>query len=195
MPRRRDQQKSETRDLVVEAARALFEEKGWEAATTRDVAARAGVAVGTVFAHFPDKRALLAAALHDQVAGALAEAWATLPERGVLDQLLHVAGRLYASYRARPTLSKALVAASLFETRDDALSAQLAAFHARVGELVAAGVARGELRRDLDPALAAQAYFALYFAVLVAGLRGDLPPEAQGPALAALVRPHLPEAP
>jgi AcrR family transcriptional regulator len=55
----RERQKLETRAKVVEAARALFEEKGYEQATIRDIARRAQVAPGSVFTTFESKAELL----------------------------------------------------------------------------------------------------------------------------------------
>ena len=45
----RDQNKEEKRTRLLEAARALFRERGYEATTTRELSQRAGVATGTLF--------------------------------------------------------------------------------------------------------------------------------------------------
>jgi AcrR family transcriptional regulator len=47
-----------TRSRILEAARALFADGGYEAATTRDIAAQAGIGVGTLFNYFPSKEAI-----------------------------------------------------------------------------------------------------------------------------------------
>jgi AcrR family transcriptional regulator len=65
------------RERILAAAESVFAEKG-PSASTEDVAATAGVAIGTVFRHFPTKQALLQAIMKDllqrltQQAGALA---------------------------------------------------------------------------------------------------------------------------
>ncbi len=46
------------KSLVIEAAQALFREKGYEDTSMAEVARRAGVAVGTVYLSFPDKPSL-----------------------------------------------------------------------------------------------------------------------------------------
>jgi AcrR family transcriptional regulator len=51
----RDVQKQATREKVVDAARQLFEEIGYEETTIRMVAERAGVSVGSVFTTFESK--------------------------------------------------------------------------------------------------------------------------------------------
>ena len=52
---RRQQAKARTRAKVLEAAKALFAEKGYDAATIREIAKRAGMSTGAVFANFEDK--------------------------------------------------------------------------------------------------------------------------------------------
>ena len=54
--RRRDPE--ERRAEILAAALALFSERGFAATRIEDVAARAGIAKGTVYLHFPDKEAL-----------------------------------------------------------------------------------------------------------------------------------------
>ncbi|MEU9898613.1 helix-turn-helix domain-containing protein [Streptomyces phaeochromogenes] len=57
-PLRADAQRNRAR--ILDAAEAVFAEKG-PSASTEEVAVRAGVAIGTVFRHFPTKNDLLAA--------------------------------------------------------------------------------------------------------------------------------------
>ena len=50
--------KQQTRERILRSARKLFEEKGFDETTTRDIAARARIATGTLFNYFPTKEAL-----------------------------------------------------------------------------------------------------------------------------------------
>ncbi|MEU0486769.1 TetR/AcrR family transcriptional regulator [Streptosporangium sp. NPDC006013] len=52
------------RERILAAAEAVFAERG-PSASTEEVAARAGVAIGTVFKHFPTKQELLQAIMKD----------------------------------------------------------------------------------------------------------------------------------
>ena len=53
--------KARTRERIDEAALGLFgSEAGFEGTTTRDIAAQAGIAAGTLFNYFPSKEALAA---------------------------------------------------------------------------------------------------------------------------------------
>ena len=50
--------KQRTRDRLIESARELFVEKGFDATTTRDITESANVAAGTLFNYFPSKEEL-----------------------------------------------------------------------------------------------------------------------------------------
>jgi AcrR family transcriptional regulator len=77
---RRALAKQQTREKVLQAARQLFTERGYEGATIRDIAKAAGMSTGAVFASFADKselfgdiltadHAALAQAMEQAVAG------------------------------------------------------------------------------------------------------------------------------
>ena len=55
----REQNKIDKLRRISEAARALFIERGFDDATTREIALRAGVGIGTVFTYAENKRDLL----------------------------------------------------------------------------------------------------------------------------------------
>ena len=57
------------RARLVEVAGALFDEAGVDAASMNDIARRAGVGPGTLWRHFPDKDALVAAVVGDSLDG------------------------------------------------------------------------------------------------------------------------------
>ncbi|MBN3893284.1 MULTISPECIES: TetR/AcrR family transcriptional regulator [unclassified Nostoc] len=50
---------TQTRTRILEAAQRLFASKGFDGTTTRDLAQAAGIAEGTLFRHFPNKKAIL----------------------------------------------------------------------------------------------------------------------------------------
>jgi len=65
----RQAQAAATRLRIIEAAHAEFEARGYEGARIEDVAARAGVAVPTVYKTFTNKRNLLTAAVTTAMTG------------------------------------------------------------------------------------------------------------------------------
>lgn len=62
--------KRATRKAILAAARRRFREVGFEATTTRDLAADAGIAAGTLFNYFPSKEALLVELAAEEFAAA-----------------------------------------------------------------------------------------------------------------------------
>lgn len=58
MAKRRSEQKDETRARLVSAGAAVFARKGLDGTRIGDIAREAGVAMGTLYTHFPDKDAL-----------------------------------------------------------------------------------------------------------------------------------------
>jgi AcrR family transcriptional regulator len=173
---RREAQKAETKRIVLDAAYALFEERGWEETTMRAVAGRARVALGTIFLHFPDKRALLLAAFETDLGRVIADAFATLPQGPLRERLLHVAARLYAFYGERPRLARVLVQQALFaEGREGALLAdQVRAFLSRIAGLFDEAAGRGEVDPGVSAGDAALGFWADYFLALVAGLQNGV---------------------
>ena len=53
------QSETETRQRILRAARRLFASRGYNGTTTRELASTAGVAEGTLFRHFENKKAIL----------------------------------------------------------------------------------------------------------------------------------------
>ncbi|MEM9483710.1 MAG: helix-turn-helix domain-containing protein, partial [Cyanobacteria bacterium P01_F01_bin.116] len=49
----------DTQEKILEAAQRLFARRGYGGTTTRDLAQAAGVAEGTLFRHFENKKAIL----------------------------------------------------------------------------------------------------------------------------------------
>jgi AcrR family transcriptional regulator len=58
---KRERTKQRNRALILDAARLVFVEIGYDAATVRDIVARTQLAPGTFYNYFPDKRSVLLA--------------------------------------------------------------------------------------------------------------------------------------
>jgi len=57
----KEKQRREREELIIQAAEAVFEEKGYYEASMDEIAARVGVAKGTIYTHFPGKEELVVA--------------------------------------------------------------------------------------------------------------------------------------
>jgi AcrR family transcriptional regulator len=58
-PGRRERKKAATRRAIADAALEMFLERGYEGVTIKQIADRADVSLATVYAHFPQKEALV----------------------------------------------------------------------------------------------------------------------------------------
>jgi AcrR family transcriptional regulator len=100
------------RERVVGAAVDLASDGGYEAVQMRDVAARADVALGTLYRYFPSKDHLLIAALAEQVS-TLQRRLAQKPPQGgtPADRVVDVLRRASRALEREPRLTAALVTA------------------------------------------------------------------------------------
>lgn len=163
-PSGREAKKQDKRRRIREAAAALFRERGWEGTTTRAIAERAAIATGTLFLYVRDKDEALALVYGEEVDAALASGSATRPRRArFVAGVAHRLRPLYALYAEHPDLALRFV--RRIPTLEDAEKVEHEArnerFLAVVRDEVVRAVATGELRADLDVALASRTLFAV----------------------------------
>lgn len=65
---KREQNKARNRAVILDAARAVFVEIGYDAATIRDIVARTDLAPGTFYNYFPDKQSVFSALISEAAA-------------------------------------------------------------------------------------------------------------------------------
>ena len=156
---RRQAAKVRTRQKVLDAARTLFAERGYDAATIRDIAKGAGMSTGAVFANFQDKAELFEAVFSEEMEGLLADIrTAAAAEGRVLDRLSNgLTAGFHRSLDHLP-LMQAMVARSWFQPEDADLRSRafVRPLVEAVAELLQAGVREGELRQDVDLPLLAR---------------------------------------
>ena len=170
----RHRKKQEKRERIRRAAWELFAERGYEQATTREVAERAGVATGTVFRYAKDKADLLFLVFEQRLSDAVEAGFASLPETGLVEQVIHVFTPVFEMYDERPDLGRHFVKELQGAEGPNAqrVHGLTLAFLARVAGLVERASQRGEVRADVAPIEAAHAIFALYFMSLLGWLSG-----------------------
>jgi AcrR family transcriptional regulator len=165
-PGLRERNKQEKRARIERAARALFERKGFDETTAREIAARARVGLGTLFLYARDKRDLLFAVFADESRRLFTEAEAALaarPRAGLVEASMELFGRFLAFYAERPALAAALLREFFFRPYEpERLGALSREYAERVAALVERARAAGELRSDVPVPLAASALFAHY---------------------------------
>lgn len=173
---RRQRQKAETRGLILDAARALFEERGFDDTTMRNLAEKAEVGLGTIFAHFPDKGALLISALLEDLAQTDQKIVETLPvEAPIKEQIMHVAEAGFGYWCRRPALSATMLREMWFITGRFAKKRrdETAGFLTFVYLLLAGARRRGELRGDIDLRQTAEALYSFYVGSLIRAAGDD----------------------
>lgn len=88
----RELKRSRTRQALVDAAYALFSDKGFEATTIAEIAERAEVGTRTFFSYFPTKEDVLFPAGDARVALAVAAIAGRAPDEGPAEVLLRALG-------------------------------------------------------------------------------------------------------
>ncbi len=174
----RRQRAAETRARVAAAARQLFHERGFDAVTTDEIAAAAGVAKGTLFLHAPTKEHLLLLAYERELERVAQQSASRIPdELPVPEALRRVFTRFFRLYEKAPDLARRFVREVQFLPPDAApgLEEVRLAFVGRLGALVAERQRRGEVAADVDPLLAATVSFLVYYGVLTGWLSGLVP--------------------
>lgn len=190
----RVQQKEETRKLILNTAKKLFLEFGYEHTTMRAIASSAGVATGTTFTHFQDKSSLLAATLYQDMEEVLQGAYASQPENSSLIELLtHPIRAIYTHFAKTPELSKTWIRETLFmkgywgEMIDD----QFARSFEKIKQRLELAQHHGELSQEKNCDVLANGILSHYLSVLIYGLKHDLDIENQVAMYRVLIEHQL----
>jgi TetR/AcrR family transcriptional regulator, cholesterol catabolism regulator len=189
---RRERNQRDKQRRIVSAAGELFREQGFESTTTDQIAARADVAKGTLFLYAPTKLHLLVL-VYEQDLGALVEqAFAGAnPEGPVVATLAGLFAPFFELYQRDVGLARRFVREQLFVASPGAATeSALRVLLRQMAALILSWQDAGRVTRELDPVLAAQTTFALYFAVLVAWLSDQLPLEQRDERLRASLELH-----
>ncbi len=172
-PPTRAERKEDKRARLRDAAWYLFSTRGYDATTTKEIAARAGVASGTLFLYARDKADLLFLVFHERLSAAVDEGLRTLPkDASFLDQLMHLFGGFFRVYEEAPDVARAFIKEL---PGADGPNAQLVnqltfALITQIAGLVSRAQQNGQLNADVPPVLLAQNTFALYYFALMAWL-------------------------
>ena len=164
---RRALAKLKTRQALLGAGKQLFAERGYEAATVRDIASGAGMSTGAVFANFADKADLFSEILSadndalaavqrraSQTPGTAAQRLSALFAAAYGFHLKQLA--LFRAAQARAWTHEAAAEARLKDSNRQAI--------AMVGEILRQGVERREMRAAFDVDLAADLLWHGYIA-------------------------------
>ncbi|CAL9557024.1 hypothetical protein SUDANB6_04584 [Streptomyces sp. enrichment culture] len=137
------------RERLLEAAAEAFAEHG-EGASLDDIAKRAGVGSGTLYRHFPTRRALLEAVYLDRIEAIAARADVLAAQRAPGEALVEWLNELAAGM-VRLRGLRALLGPAVADGGPAVVSACGDAVRGAAARLVGAAQAEGTLRRDVEP--------------------------------------------
>lgn len=165
----RTRRREDTRQRLFVAAVELIAEQGFSATTVDDIAARAGVAKGTVYYNFESKTVLFEELLRHGIGLLTAEFRAAvdgLPPREALAALVRAELDYIRRYRA---FAQLLLSEMWRTNREWQQTLRLLRGEAIevIAETVRAGVASGDLPDDLDVRTASSALFGVGLVVAV----------------------------
>ncbi len=145
-----------TRQSILDAAHALFAERGYSGAHVNDIVARAGTTKPMIYYHFGSKEGLFAAVLEEVYAGMRriegALQLAGLPPREAMRTLVHVTFDYHAQY---PDWVRLISVANIHEAQHIRDSPTVALRNSAVldilRDLLARGAREGVFRGGVDP--------------------------------------------
>jgi len=111
----RERNKLDKLRRIKDAASELFVKNGFDDTTTRAIALRAGVGLGTVFVYAPTKRDLLFMIVNDDLQEVVERAAGMVqPTRSMPDNLMRVFRAHYRYFGQRPALSRLALREMIF---------------------------------------------------------------------------------
>jgi AcrR family transcriptional regulator len=155
---KRERTKQANREAILLAAREVFSEIGYGAATVRDIVRRTDLATGTFYNYFPDKESVLRALLDEIAVGARARVREARAAATTLEAFVADGFRAYFAFLAEDPQTVQLISRNAGTLRT-------------LFDEPALGAGIVELREDLDTAIAA----------------GRVPPHDTGLMAAAMV--------
>jgi TetR/AcrR family fatty acid metabolism transcriptional regulator len=148
---------TDKRRLIVDAAIQVFADKGYHESRISDIAQHAEIAYGLVYHYFKNKEEILDTIFRERWGGFIDAVQSIADdERNVEEKLLSIAAVTLTAYRRRPEWVKILV----FEIQRTQRFADpdrvelVGQIFRLITRILREGQERGELRADLDPALA-----------------------------------------
>ncbi|MCE2511078.1 MAG: TetR/AcrR family transcriptional regulator [Acidimicrobiia bacterium] len=152
----------DTTERLLEAAVAAFAEHGFEAATVSDIARRAGLTTGAIYARWPGKRHLIVDAVRYIVPQCMRLSPADT-EASARETLAQVGADLVSTdnLMAREVMLEAFVSARRDDSFRVAVSHSMSEEAAKLGAIVSRGKAAGSVKPDLSTDAIVSLYQAL----------------------------------
>lgn len=162
----RERNKLEKMNRIRSAALELFQAKGYEATTTKEIAEAADVAIGTIFMYANDKRDLLFLIFNDELDGLVDTAFGQVDSRQPLSlQAFEVFAHFYAAFHQKVILARLLLRELVFFSEGQQAAQYLEnrrRIVARLKDMARDAAARGSINADSDIERIANTFFYLF---------------------------------
>jgi AcrR family transcriptional regulator len=175
---KREQTKAANRTAILDAARRVFSELGYGAATVRDIVRDTDLATGTFYNYFPDKQSVLNALLDDAAAKIRSRVRAARKESGTVEEFVEGGFRAYYGYLVEDPETFGLLRRNAGTIRSMFDEPTVGAGVDELREDLAAGIRSG-LLPDHDVEYMASAMVGAGFEVAVRMLERE-PPDVEG---------------
>jgi AcrR family transcriptional regulator len=180
----------ESRSRILAAARALFRERGFDGATLRAIAARAGMGASSLYRHIRSKEELLV----EDLAARQEEAWRRFRAEDDRAQPVRERLLLFFAHQHRLLSEEAdltTIALRALTHPEARVARRVLALHDRtiglLAEVLQNARTRGDLARDADVLLAARALFHAALGARIAWANGLVSPDDCAGAIASSV--------
>lgn len=173
---RRARNKQEKRDRIIAAAKELFASKGFADTTTQEIAEKADIGTGTLFLYAKSKEDLLVMVFSGDMLEQAQNAFKHLPaSASLVDKLILIFGSMIEYHDqdrelTRPLLKEVSVRADGSPSED--LARLMRGIYKGIGDVIIAGQAAGDIRASVDPLMAAEALFGIYYLSLLNWISG-----------------------
>ena len=145
---------AEVTERLLDAAIDVFAERGFEAARVAEIARRAGLTTGAIYARWPGKRDLIVAAVH-HITSEFMQAFTTITDSPA-EEVTAVLSADPASVR-NARVSDVMLEALVSARRDDSFRAAVSDAMGNEAARLSAAVSRGKAEGAIDPELSTSA--------------------------------------
>ncbi|MEH1965114.1 TetR/AcrR family transcriptional regulator [Nostoc sp.] len=154
---------AQTRTRILQAAQRLFASQGFDGTTTRDLAQAAGVAEGTLFRHFPNKKAILVEVATSGWVEILTDLLTELSEMGSYKAVAQVMRRRMWNFQKNADLMRVCFMEVQFHPDlRDRIQSEVITKMADVGEAFFQTAMDKGIYRKMDPKLVAKVFLGMF---------------------------------
>jgi len=163
------------RTQILEVSARIFAEKGYQRATVKEIADRAGISPGTIYLYFDSKREILSV-IAEETEIPIVSAILEMSEQGKRETLTRMIERGLDIAEAQLPFNRILFSEVWVEDGilEESVAARIERIHHLLEDYIAEGIESGVFRA-VNPALAAQMALGMFAALTAPAVRGIVP--------------------